>query len=90
MVRAFRLYLAERVFEAILAPWIEQDGRFNYMRVARWEGPLWRLVTERPAHLLEPRHAGWQDQFLEAADAVWNAAKRSKHEVRSYVNCIRG
>ena len=28
--------------------------------VRQWEGPLWALVSERPAHLLDPRFASWE------------------------------
>jgi penicillin amidase len=71
MVRAFRLLLAERVFDAILAPWIDEEGRSRYLRVAQWEGPLWRLVSEKPPHLLDPRFDSWDEQLLEAVDALF-------------------
>jgi penicillin amidase len=71
MVRAFRLFLAERVFDAILAPWIKEEQRSRYLRVAQWEGPLWRLIEERPAHLLDPRLESWDEQLLEAVDALF-------------------
>ena len=35
---------------------------------ARWEGPVWALVTERPAHLLDPRFASWDALLLAALD----------------------
>jgi penicillin amidase len=71
MVRAFRLFLAERVFDAILAPWVEEEQRSRYLRVAQWEGPLWRLVEERPANLLNPALESWDDQLLEAVDSLF-------------------
>ncbi len=71
MVRAFRLFVAERVFDAILAPWIEEELRSRYLRVAQWEGPLWRLVSERPVHLLDPRLESWDEQLLDAVDALF-------------------
>ncbi len=56
LVRAFRLFLAEQVFDAITAPCRETDERFSYQRATnQWEQPLWELVTERPPHLLDPR-----------------------------------
>ena len=80
MVRAFRSFLAEQVFGAITARLLEKaDDRFYFLgAVNQWEGPLWRLVTERPQHLLDPRHANWDEQFLAAADAV------SDHFVERY------
>ena len=70
MVRAFRLFLAEQVFDAITAPCKEADERFDHDRLLQREGPLWRLVSERPPHLLDPRFESWQEQFLSAVDAT--------------------
>jgi len=73
MVRAFRLFLARRVFEAITAVCRKADPRFDYLRVAQEEGPLWRLVTGRPPHLLDPRYASWEELLLAVADATIEA-----------------
>ena len=70
MVRAFRLTLAEQAFAPLTAPCKVADPRFEYRRMNQQEGPLWRLVTERPPHLLDPRHRSWDDQILAAADAT--------------------
>jgi penicillin amidase len=70
MVRAFRLYLAEQLFVSILSGYAEDPGQFSYMRTSQWEGPLWRLVSEQPIHLLDARYADWQEQMLAGADAV--------------------
>jgi penicillin amidase len=34
---------------------------------------LWRLVAERPPHLLDPRAASWDAEMLSAVDDVLNA-----------------
>lgn len=34
------------------------------------EAALWALVSERPAHLLNPRYASWRTLLLDAVDAV--------------------
>jgi len=70
IVRAFRSTLAGEVFEAITRPCQEADPEFRYGRVGQREGPLWRLVSERPVHLLNPRYASWNEQFLAALDRV--------------------
>ena len=36
----------------------------------QWEGPLWRILTDRPAHLLDRRFESWEEQRLAAVDAV--------------------
>ncbi len=69
LVRAFRATLAEEVFGAITARCKAADARFDYTgQVWRFEGPLWALVTQRPAHLLGARHRTWDDQLLAAVD----------------------
>jgi len=70
MVRAFRLNLAESVFDTILAPCRDADPEFGFRRLRRWEGPLWALVQQQPPHLLPPEYASWNEQFLAAADKV--------------------
>ena len=71
LVRGFRLFLAEQVFEAITRPCKEADERFAFFRsTLQWEGPLWRLVTERPLHLLDSRFESWDGQLLAAVDAT--------------------
>jgi len=71
MVRTFRLLLARDVFNALLADCTKADPDFVYTdRVDQFEGPLWRLVTERPMHLLDARYKTWDEQLLAAVDAV--------------------
>jgi penicillin amidase len=71
MVRGFRVFLADQVFDAITAPCAAADERFDFgWTTNQSEGPLWRLVTERPPHLLDPRFESWNDQFLSAVDAL--------------------
>ncbi|HVQ25297.1 MAG TPA: penicillin acylase family protein, partial [Planctomycetota bacterium] len=43
-------------------------GRRKTQGTRQWEGPLWVLVTERPAHLLAPRFARWEDLLLASLD----------------------
>jgi penicillin amidase len=69
MVRAFRLYTVERVFDPLVAPLVEVSAEFRY-RDRQLEGPLWTLLREQPEHLLDPRYESWQALLAEAADAV--------------------
>ena len=69
LVRAFRLELRDQIFEALTAPVKAVDDGFRYTRLGQSEGPLWQLVSARPAHLLDPRFDDWQEQFLAAVDA---------------------
>ncbi|HTG34362.1 MAG TPA: penicillin acylase family protein [Thermoanaerobaculia bacterium] len=74
-VRAFRLFLREAVFVSLTG----QEGVPEEDRVrppAQFEGPLWRLVTERPAHLLDPRYKSWDQEILAAVDALLESGER--------------
>ena len=71
MVRTFRNFLAESVFDPLTAPCRQADPSFRYTEtVDQWEGPLWALVAARPPNLLDPRYATWDDQLLAVVDRV--------------------
>lgn len=70
LVRGFRLFLMDQVMEALTASCKKADSRFVYQRIPQLEGPLWALVSERPAHLLDPRFKTWDDQLLAAVDST--------------------
>jgi penicillin amidase len=56
VVRAFRERVGDRILDPLLAPVRAKDPervRPGTAPNARWEGPVWALVTERPAHLLD-------------------------------------
>lgn len=70
LVKEFRQEVRNRVFEAIVARCAAADERFDLGEIRQLEGPLWKLVTERPIHLLDPRYRSWDEALLAAADAV--------------------
>jgi penicillin amidase len=77
LVRATRLFLAEDLFAALTAPCREADPEFDYLEVyPRYEGPLWRLVEDRPEHLLPLRHASWDAALLDAFERVLDDLER--------------
>lgn len=67
LVREFRV----RTITAVLAPfeaWVKQhDKDFDLPSAQTYEQPVWTLVQERPAHLLDPRYADWNALLLAAA-----------------------
>ncbi len=66
-VRGFRDAVDHRVFAGLTG--VEADDNRPYFHPRRqFEGPLWRLVEERPAHLLDPAYRSWDDLLLAAAD----------------------
>lgn len=70
LVKEFRRDVRNRVFEAIVARCAAADERFDMGELRQLEGPLWKLITERPAHLLDPRYKSWDDLLRASAEAV--------------------
>lgn len=70
IVRAFRQNVRDDVLDALTAGCKAADNRFSSRYLQQDEAPLWSLVTEQPAHLLDPRHATWHDLLLAKADEV--------------------
>ncbi len=71
MVRSFRALVARAVFAPLTAPCSAADPDFDYEgTVNQHEGPLWRLVSERPPHLLDPRFKSWDELLLAQADRL--------------------
>jgi penicillin amidase len=70
LTRRFRERVSERVFTFVLAECYEADEHFDYTTVRRREGPIWRIVTEQPPHLLDPRYPQWSDMLVDAIDSV--------------------
>jgi len=73
IVRAFRVQVRDRVLDPLLAPVRARDPKRVHRGTApnaRWEGPVWALVTARPVHLLDPRYPSWDALLLDALDHV--------------------
>ena len=78
IVRGWRNQVARRALPPLVAACMEENPRFDYFRIGgRFEGPLWRLVTERPEHLLDPRYRSWDELFLDAAEGLVDELVRS-------------
>jgi penicillin amidase len=69
-VRTFRRRLITQLADALTIPCKQADKDFAIGRLDRTEGPVWSLVTERPAHLIDPNFKTWDELFLAAADRV--------------------
>ena len=70
LVRAVRQTVADRAFEPFAAICRKADGRFDYRRLPQYEGPVWALVTAKPAHLLDPKYKSWDELLLASVDSV--------------------
>lgn len=73
IVRAFRLQVRKDVFDALTAAARLKYPQTKFEPSGQFEGALWQLVTRRPAHLLDPRHARWEDSLLASLDAAVDA-----------------
>ena len=65
--RSFRGLVRDRIFNLLT----HQEDTPEALRVRpnpQFEGGLWRLVSERPAHLLDPRFASWDAELLASVD----------------------
>lgn len=69
-VRTFRRKVIEQLSDVLVSPCKEVDKKFTIAGHGRTEGPMWRLVSERPEHLIDPRYASWDALLLAVADAV--------------------
>ncbi|MEG2803736.1 penicillin acylase family protein [Stenotrophomonas sp.] len=71
ITRGFRGLVLERVSAGLLAPAKQRLGdAYLEPRLAQFEGVLWPLVSERPAHLLPPPYASWDALLADAARAL--------------------
>jgi penicillin G amidase len=76
IVRQFRTQVSRDALPPLVVACETADHSFDYLGrrktqgARQWEGPLWVLVTERPAHLLVPRFAHWEDLMLASLDAA--------------------
>jgi penicillin amidase len=69
IVRAFRALLEEEVFASITGQGaVAEEDRFGPS--AQFEGALWKIATERPPNLLDPRYKSWDEEILAAVDAT--------------------
>lgn len=70
MVRAFRVYVRPLVLDPLFEGCTEVEGPCGWEFLGQREGPVRRLVRERPLHLLNPHFESWHDLLLAAVDRV--------------------
>jgi penicillin amidase len=76
LTRMFREEVSAAVIRFVLIECAEADPAFDYRTVRRREGPIWKLVTERPMHLLDPHYGSWDELILDVANEVIDRAER--------------
>lgn len=68
MVRAFHEAFERRVFEALTIEARSRNPGAALSVPRQFEEAAWRLLQERPAHLLDPRYASWDEFVLATVD----------------------
>jgi penicillin amidase len=66
VVREFRETVLESIVDGLTAPIRQAVPDFETPRLEQFEGPAWRILEERPPHLLPPIFESW-DALLGAA-----------------------
>ena len=68
IVRATRSQVRKDVFESLTAIARQRFPNVKFTPSAQFEGPLWQLVTQRPAHLIDPHYQSWEASLLGSLD----------------------
>ena len=76
LVREFRTAVYGRVFPPIFASCAEAQPVFNSHELLL-EGAVWTMLKEKPAHLLNPAFATWDELLVAAIDDTIKAVDRS-------------
>jgi penicillin amidase len=77
LVREFRQHVAELVLSPLFADVRKADPAYPVTGGRLGEGPLWALVSARPAHLLATEFSTWQELLLAAADRAMAGARQA-------------
>ena len=71
LVRGFRTEVRNRVFTMLMQPVLDTYGEETELRISnQFEGPLWSLVTERPAYLLSDDYSNWDALLVASVDTI--------------------
>jgi penicillin amidase len=68
IVRAFRLQVRDQVFNSLIAAARKQSPLAKFQPSAQFEGPLWQMIVDQPAHLLSSTYSNWNEALLHALD----------------------
>jgi penicillin amidase len=84
LVRAFRLNLRDEVYGWLTASCLQVDPEFDFREIGQFEGPLWQMINQRPAHLLVPHFATWEDALLAVVDSTAARATQDEQPLAAY------
>jgi penicillin amidase len=78
LTRAYRFAAFDHVYGWLTAPCREADENFFIYALDHWEGPLWKMITEKPLHLLNPEYDSWNEALLGIVDRTIAYSTREK------------
>lgn len=70
LVLSFRNQVTQQLNDLICLPIQKVDKKFTLARNRRVEGPLWKILEERPEHYLDPQFKDWNECLLSSVDKV--------------------
>jgi penicillin amidase len=79
LVREFRAHVRDATWQMLLGGLgvaVPAGDAATERAPSQFEGPLWRLVTEQPPHLLAPGHDDWRAFLLGAVDRTIRDLRR--------------
>jgi penicillin G amidase len=83
-VREFRRKLYAQLCDVLGSKCKARDEGFSLGRYERVEGAIWRLVSEQPEHLIDPRFDNWNDLLLASVDEVIAEATTGDAKLADY------
>ena len=84
LVREFRLKAAQRALAPLGAVCHAANPDFELMRLDMSEDPAWRLISEQPEHLLDPKFKSWNEFKLSIVDEMIAEATKSGGKLADY------
>lgn len=80
----FRNLVVDQLCDLISQPCRATVPDFSIRPFRRLEGPLWKIVSERPQHFLDPRFESWDAWLLASADQVIAEATQGGASIEDY------
>jgi penicillin amidase len=69
IARLFRISVLTRIYTPIFKACTDVNPQFNWSQL-HLEAATWKLLKERPLHLLDPQYASWDELLVASADDV--------------------
>jgi penicillin amidase len=77
-----RSQVRKDVFESLTAVARQRFPNVKFAPSAQFEGPLWQLVTQRPAHLIDPHYPSWEAALLGSLDRALAELQKECEELQ--------